>query len=304
MSRLLLLLISILVMSVMPGVPGWSAEMDHETPLLRDGYVMNGVDGSLIGPDSNDVWLFKLTSDVNDYRTTLKAGTMLELLPSATLEKMIADNKTRETTAYRLWNSRVTKYKGKNFIFPGYFMPLSKPEKAKPESSQDPNRIEPEQPPVRESTLLDEPNDVLSIPPEIVEKLRARREKPDVSRKPAADSNDISVDKPQPATEETLPDVQNYSQISDSIFVNRIGFIIEQDHGRHLFAPDALGRNVQKLSLNLLPCAALELTEQKQAAEPEKMRFKVSGIMTKYKGKNYLLLENATRTYSHGNFGR
>ena len=80
--------------------------------------------------------------------------------------------------------------------------------------------------------------------------------------------------------------------------------MVEQDEGRFKFVPDALGRNVQKLSLHLLPCAALELTELKKAAEPETVRFKIAGIMTKYKGDNYLLLERAKRTYSHGNFGR
>ena len=80
--------------------------------------------------------------------------------------------------------------------------------------------------------------------------------------------------------------------------------MFERDEGRFIFVPDALGRNVQKLSLHLLPCEALELTELKIAAEPETLRFKIAGIMTKYKGDKYLLLERAKRTYSHGNFGR
>jgi len=100
------------------------------------------------------------------------------------------------------------------------------------------------------------------------------------------------------------PDARRNTRSSDSIFLDRTAFLVEQDEGRFMFVPDALGRNVQKLSLHLLPCAALELTELKKAAEPETMRFKIAGIMTKYKGKNYLLLERATRTYSHGNFGR
>lgn len=314
MSRTSLLLIYVFMMNAVQTAWGLGAEITRETPLLRDGFVMNGVDGSLIGPDSNDVWFFKLTSDANDYRAVIKAGTKLELLPSATLEKMTADEKTRSTTAYRLWNSRVTKYKGKNFIFPGYFMPLSKADKSEPEQSQrrkvsrgesqskpqEPNEIQPGQERQRQLEL-DEPNDVLSMPQEIIEKLKARREKSILSRQPSADSNDVSVDKP--ATKKKSPDAQSYSRSFDSVFVDRTGFLIEQDGGRPVFVPDALGRNVQKLTLHLLPCTVLELTEQKQAAEPEKLRFKIAGIMTKYKGDNYLLLEKATRTYSHGNFG-
>jgi len=268
------------------------------------------VDGDLIGPDSNDVWFFELASDVNDYRTVIKAGTRLELLPSSALERMIADKKTRTTAAYRLWNCRVTKYKGRNYIFPGFFMPLRKVEKPEPETSKE-SQLE-QQEPARIKSLqegeqlvaLDEPNDVLAIPKDILEKLRAGRERTVISKKPIADSNEISVDESQPVTEqEKLPDDQSYTQSFDSIYVDRTALLIEQNEGRFIFAPDALGRNVQKLSLHLLPCAVLELTERKKAAEPETVRFKIAGIITKYKGKNYLLLEKATRTYSHGNFG-
>jgi hypothetical protein len=292
-----------------------NTEIVSEMPLLWDGFVFNGVDGNLIGPHGNDVWFFELISDVNDYKTVIKAGTKLELLPSSALEKMIAEKKTHTTAAYRLWNSRVTRYKGKNFIFPGYFIPLSKVEKPKvsPESQGqpamakpscgEPNQVPSKQP--RDHQLkLEEPNDILSIPQEILEKLRAGREKNAVSKQPVADNNEISVGKPQPATKEKLPDVESYARSTDSVYVDRTGFLIEQHDKQLVFVPDALGRNVQKLSFGLLPCAILELTELKQAAEPDKVRFKVAGIITKYKGKDYLLLEKATRAYSYGNFGR
>jgi hypothetical protein len=311
MSKIPVFLILVFFIGIVSATSGFDAGTIRETPLLRDGFVMTGVNGNLIGPDSNDVWFFELTTDVNDYRTVIKAGTSLELLPSAALEKMTDDKKMRTTAAYRLWNSRVTKYKGRNFIFPGYFMPLSKADKLEPEPSQEPQlkqqepgRIQSGQEELQQ-LALDEPNDVLAIPQEIIEKLRTRRERTTVSKKPIADSNEISVDELQPAMEvEKLPDDQHYTRSSDSIFVDRTALLIKQDDGRLIFVPDALGRNVQKLSLNLLPCAALELTELKQAAEPEPLRFKIAGIITKYKGDNYLLLEKATRAYSHGNFGR
>jgi hypothetical protein len=340
MSRTLLLLIFALLMSVVTTTAGLSAEVTSVKPLLRDGFVMNGVDGNLIRSDSNDVWFFKLTSDVNDSRTpargpqadVIKAGTKLELLPSSALEKMTADEKTRTNTAYRIWNSIVTQYKGSNFIFPGYFMPLSKTEKAEQKPSKEPqggpqsreglptaepNQIESMQP--REQQLqLDEPNDILSMPQEIIKKLRARRERPTVSkqlpqgmaRPTIADSNEASTGKSQSATK--LPEAQShprdglrrFARSTDSVYVDRTGFIVKKDDGQFVFVPDALGRNVQNISFHLLPCANLELTELKQAAEPDKVRFKIAGIITNYKGNNYLLLDKATRAYSYGNFGR
>jgi len=308
MKRTLLLIFSVLLLSYVKTASG--AEISRETPLLRDGYVINGVDGSLIGPDSNDAWFFKLTSDVNDYRNVIKAGTMLELLPSATLEKMTADRKARTTTAYRLWNSRVTRYKGGNFIFPGYFMPLSKSEK--PESSLESQHerkktdsVKPEQQRKRQLEL-DEPNDVLEMPQEIREKLKTGREKPSAPSEVRPEEFEEMTEQTPSfiQTENDKSNARSYSRVADSVLVDRTGFLIGRDDGGLVFVPDALGRNVQNRSLHLLPCAALESAEKKQADEPEEIRFKVSGIVTKYKGKTYLLLEKAIQTYSHGNFGR
>jgi len=299
MSKMPIFLILVFFIGLVPAALGFGAEIIRETTLLRDGFVMNSVDGNLVGPDSNDVWFFELTSDVNDYKTVIKAGTRLELLPSSALERMTADRKMRTTAAYRLWNSRVTKYKGRNFIFPNFFLPVSKARK--PQQKQD-GSTEPE--PGREPAV-DDPNDVLAMPREVIEKLRARRERTAGTGRPIPDSNEISAEGPQAAIEEgKLPVTQPYKQSINSVLVDRTALLVEQDDGRFVFVPDALGRNVQKLSLNLLPCAMLELTELKQAAEPEPLRFKIAGIITKYKGKNYLLLEKVTRAYSHGNFGR
>ena len=105
--------------------------------LLKDGFVLRGVDGQLVGPDSNDVCFFELNSDVNDYETVVKAGTKLELLPSSALEKVTADVKMRSEATYRLLDGRITKYKGRNYIFPKYFLPLSKTKEPESQVSQE-----------------------------------------------------------------------------------------------------------------------------------------------------------------------
>jgi len=60
----------------------------------------------------------------------------------------------------------------------------------------------------------------------------------------------------------------------------------------------------ERWQLVSIPLEALELTERKQATVPEPLRFKIAGIMTEYKGSSYLLLQKATRVYSHENFDR
>jgi hypothetical protein len=169
--------------------------------LLRDGFVLTGVDGKLAIHDSNensressfDRWFFEFDSDVSDDRGLIKAGASLELLPSAVLERMIADanndsnaspvrSKTSETTtipskqisngaSYRLWG-KVTRYRGKNFIFPTHFLPLAKAKKSQLRTSQ-------KSPQQENRPKINEPNDVLTIPKELIDKLPDRKKRID-----------------------------------------------------------------------------------------------------------------------------
>jgi hypothetical protein len=279
---------------------------------LQDGFALRGVDGEVNGPDANDGWGFKLSADVNDEgKGVVKAGTTLELLPSATLEKITADINERAAAGYRLWG-RVTRYKGKNFIFPIYFLPLSKMESPQSQmlrtQEMSPQESTPAEVPSAKERKperdINEPNDILSIPQEIVEKLRTRRIVQPVIRGPG--KANVVEQKPGAAESrgvEAGPEKRpEFKQ--DAILADRTAVLVKQSDGRLVFVLDALGLNAPQASLQLLPCEALELTEQSQSSEPEPSPFKIAGIMTKYKGKHYLLLQKATRVYNYGNFGR
>jgi len=97
----------------------------------------------------------------------------------------------------------------------------------------------------------------------------------------------------------------------DTIFANRTGFVVAKDGGstslttgKYLFEPDGLGRGIEKISLELLPCQKLEEAVMQMRGEPNPVRFSVAGVLTRYKDKQYLLLQKATRAYSYGNFGK
>ncbi len=287
----------VFLISVVPTTLGLGAETVRQT-LLRDGFILRGVDGKLTGSDSNDVWFFEFAADVNDYRGRASAGTRLELLPSSELEKMIADVNERSAADYRLWGW-VTKYKGRNFIFPNYFFPLgklSRPQPQAPPKRRPKGRKPTEGTSAKESKQqpsVSEPNDILAIPQEIIEKLKAGRvvRPEELGRTPKA-------------IKEVVDSVKITKFERDFILADRTAFLSKQDDGWHGFVLDALGRNVRPVSLRLLPCEVLELTERRQSAVPEPVRFKIAGIITKYKGENYLLLQKAIRVYSHQNFDR
>ena len=90
---------------------------------------------------------------------------------------------------------------------------------------------------------------------------------------------------------------------SDGVLTDRTGFLKRTEQG-FSFNFDALGRKIDSLSLPLLKCQVLEDMEKQQKASAVPLRFRISAIVTVCKGKNYMLLQQATRAYSHGNFAR
>jgi len=305
-----------LFISVVPMAPAFGAGTARKG-LLRDGFGLAGVDGRLTRQDSNtspDMWFFELDLDVSDDKARVRAGTSLRLLPSSTLEKMTVDAEKRFDKNYKLWG-RVTKYKGRNYIFPVYFLPLSKTSKPELSTLQKPREQEKQGRPAEapnsvptegaqkesgsgksekagQKPAIYDSNDVLAIPKEMMEKLRNKPTGP-------ARRIDSYAVKAAPAKAPKQPPIE-----WDSVLADRTGFLIKQHKGLLVFAFDALGRNIQQVSLQLLPCEALQRAERQQFVEVDPLRFKIAGIVTKYKGRNYLLLERALRAHSHESFGR
>jgi hypothetical protein len=247
--------------------------------LLPEGTVLQGVDGTIVRADSNEIWLFELSEDVNDAGVQVPAGTRLELLPSATLEQIIADANERLLPQYRL-TAQVTRYQGANFLFASYYLPLSK--------FKDVN--EPAQRQNAQGTTdttqagAGRSSGALAIPPEVLEKLKGRHPMRGPQRQGAATGAAVS------------------GSIPTRMLANVDGFI-QLHEDRWYFVPDALGWNVSAIRYELLPSRVLEQAQRRMAASPNPIRFSVAGLVTGYKGREYLLLQRAARVYNYGNFG-
>ena len=104
---------SILVL-VLTGIAAGGAETANKVNLLTDGFILSGVDGKLIRQDSNEApsgqhiskatvrWFFEFDSDVSGGTGRIYAGANIELLPSATLEKMAVEIAEHAETSCRL----------------------------------------------------------------------------------------------------------------------------------------------------------------------------------------------------------
>ena len=232
--------------------------------LITDGFQISASDGKLVESPQRG-WLFIFESVVNDKYVKLKPGTKLGMLPSVALENMIIAQKSDPNISFRIWG-KITKFDNKNYIFGTYFLPF-KTETRKIEITTDSSN---------KTIQINDPNDTLPIPAEIIKKLTNRK----VIRT-------AQLQKPLEIKE-------------DSVLVNRTGFVVNKNGG-YIFVLDAIGRNLPRLSFELLPCETLGESIKMQAKVPDLLRFKVSGIVTKFDGKYYLLLHRATRVYSYGN---
>jgi hypothetical protein len=242
------------------------------TRLLRDGLVLTGVLGSLKYSDSRASWFFELDSDIKEGKAIVKAGTSLELLPSTTLEKIIADFASGGTGRYRL-AGRITKYKGSNYIYPSYFQAVIT------QNTEDRTQ---------NSEAKVDANAPLSLPPEVRNKFNEASGGNVTIRPHSTDSNTASV---------------GPAQSRDFMITDKTAFLVGQADGEFKFALDCLGQNLSKSSYKLLPCELLEQCESRQTSNFEPIRFNITGIVTKYKGSEYLLLLKTTRFYSNGNLG-
>jgi len=261
----------ILILVVLTTGIVFAAKQPEGGGLLREGFVLNGVEGT-IKADKKGVWFFTADTDISDESVVVLAGKAIELLASSTLEKITTTAGDDFSAGVRLW-ARISRYDGRNFLFAFMFIPLSGFEGTSPQVTIEPNTTQ------KESTEPAEQMEESIIPPDVMAILKPKR---------MVDFGKLK---------ETM-DIEG-----DVILANRTGFIVGKK-GNRTFEVDGLGRNVDGLRLRLLDCEVLERTEQKLAMTTGRQRYRVAGIVSKYKDDYYLLLQRAVRTYSHGNFTR
>lgn len=257
--------IAILLFIVLWACPAF-ADQPKQKPL-RDGAILAGADGTLTKDPNADRWLFIFKTTVADDRGAITEGQAVEMLRSSTLEKMLSIA-TPEKADFRVWGY-VAQFEGKNSILPVYFLTVSE------QRQRDANA-----PAAQKPIAINDPNDVVKIPEEILKKLKPER------------TVELTQISPTAGLEE------------DRMFSDRSGFITKTIDGSYVFKPDALGRNIQKISFAILPNDIVQQAMDEQSHAPDRVRYKVTGILTTYNGQNYILLQRAIRQYSHGNFAR
>lgn len=315
MNKSLIIIICFIVLTSVNFAETTDAVWEPKYPdsLLREGFVFKAINGTVRKAGSDDTWVFTPDIDVTDTSVFLRKTESIELLPSSTLEKIVfeAEQKQKSDAAIslRMWGTVTTYSKRgtilkknydhesaielppyRNFLFPAYFVPLTEIETVK--DSEKEEQLRQEEIKVKDSI----------IPAGAREKLKSD-EPVKVADEDAIIPEDIMA-KLKPKRRVNLDKWRNTLHVEgDFLLIGRSGFV-NSESGQSIFALDGLGRKINGLSFRLLPCQALQNTQEQITNSFGRHRYRVAGTVTKYKGENYMLLQHAVRTYSNGNFAR
>ncbi|MHC5213901.1 MAG: hypothetical protein ACYSOO_04855 [Planctomycetota bacterium] len=247
-----------------------AAQKDTPAEMVEEGAFFDSVAGLLKKEPKTDDWQFVPDEPiVITEKVTVPAGAPLKMLPCSVLEQMTGLAGEENQLGVEL-SALFTRYKHSNYLFSVFFLPI-KDGVAQPEPTPEPDddKTENTQPEAQEPESI--------IPTEILTQMKANK----------------------------APDLKKFQQIAevtgDIHLIGRAGFLSKTDTG-YTFSPDAFGRNIDSKHFLLLGNSMLATAEKQMAREPGRERYNVSGLVTEYQGKTYMLLRRASRTYTHGNF--
>lgn len=223
-------------------------------PLLREGTFLNRVSGTAHFASELGVWQFRTAP-----RGTGGFSRELTLLPSRVLEDLLALDEARfELTG------RVLVYHGMNFLLPTMASPLRDVAESEPEPAPEPEQ--PSQAP--KNSLDDESNLAQSIETRLAQRLTT------------IPSSVVTERAPQTTTIREGTRLQNRRGV----------FTRDQQTGvwRFLFAAESPAQ--LDPAMELLPCEALSEIESLAMRSRLPETVVLSGKVTSFRGRNYLLL--------------
>lgn len=248
----------------------------QEPSLLPEGLEFRQVEGTARLHERTKAWRFVTHKTLSDHGLTIPTGTELTILPCGALDKIIAYAGQNDSVSVRI-DAVVTQYRKSNFLFLFDATPLTGlPSPSSPDEQTSP----PKEETANILRIASDPNESSVIPPDILRRMQPRQ-KTDFSRMEEA--------------------VEQIELVGDTILVSRTGRFIRRESGSE-FVLDGFGRNISGRSFTLLPCKTLEQVEHQISQSLARQRHRVSGIVTTFRGKRFLLLQGAVRTYTHGNF--
>lgn len=306
--------------------PRLSPETPQKPPshnLLPEGTYLSGRNAKLIKRDGDPSWFLALESAraggkiAGNQPISAYAGwnydpnsrdpleRPIEILPGKWLVTMnnISGNRVNPTITFCVWGE-VTAYRDRNYILPSLVTMVAMMEKStasKPEKNQQTAFLAPADkaaPPAAVS--------IPDLPANLKQALEAiPRLKPlpltpesqvEQARLPAA---------PQPRLASGGSSGVASPRKEGEMVIDRVGrLIFDPEEKNWTFVFEADGGSLAEPPVLLHPCRLLEVMETAAAKATRPIKFRVSGQITKYQARTYMLLRKVLVAYDLGNLGK
>ena len=249
--------------------------------LFPEGFRVGGREATLARHPEQPRWFLQFTT-TGATPATDPLAVPLEVLPGKWLTNMIrfAEQQQDQTARFRVWGE-ITTYHNRNYIMPTFAAALSlfgddSGDQASPaEPSEDDKSLETDE--LRKA--------IMALP-------RTR---------PLQSTDSLSPAPPPPSTG-TGSDEAIWKD--GYMIINRVGRISYYPEAQQwLFSFEADAASLAEPPVELLPSQLLAMLEQLQAKSSRPLRFRISGQVTKYQSRNYVLLRKALVVYDLGNLG-
>jgi len=244
--------------------------------LLPEGLEFRQVEGTARLHERTKAWRFVTAKTLSERKLAVPAETELTILPGKGLDKIIAYAGEGVSVPVRI-DAIITQYRKTNFLYLFDAVPLTAVAQA---SAPTETPALPKEDAANILRMAADPNQTSVIPPQILQRMLPSQ-RTDLARMEQS--------------------ARQTESVSDTVIVSRTGRFIRRPSGSE-FILDGFGRNISGRSYALLPCKTLEQVEKQMEQALDSYRYRVSGVVTTFRGKQFLLLQGAVRTYTHGNF--
>jgi hypothetical protein len=327
------LLISMILFLMTGLFPVWAGEINDQISqkvhqkklkiLLPEGFQISGRAAKLILHPTDQRWflqfepkhsgLGKLSANQTssdslepiDPNSNDPFALPIEVLPCQWLTKMVSvtNKKTDLSVTFRVW-AEVTTYQNKNYILPKdvYTLSLfgSKPDRSElrvPRSA-----ILRPKPGLKGEPMASE--DQFQLPGKLRQVLMdSSRTEPILIGKMEGVSDSSKTSAPRRSF--TVGGTTRSDLRENHMVINRVGRIAyDPDKRMWLFAFEADGQSLTEPPIALLPSQLLEIMENTLQETSRPAKFRLSGQVTRYQNKNYLLLRKLLIVLDRGNLDK
>lgn len=246
---------------------------DSRIPLLREGVFLKQVPGTIHLNEKSGFWHFQ--NDLAEGSQTTRFGRTFGILPSSALADAITRIKATEVQQRFEVSARVTVYHGMNYLLPTLVTAISdlidddQSEVIAPDGSVM-SETQTSKGPVNSLDDRDDTGDRLE------ERLRNR-----------LGSLPVSSDMPQ--TNQTTSERTTSMSEGDRIQNRRCTVLRDQRSGTWRVIFESEGSDQRDPTMEILPCLLLGKLERRSAQSDLPGSILLSGEVTRYRGRNYLL---------------